>query len=781
MSGKTAFLSGTSLTPPNPPRATIDFETRSACDILTQGGWKYSLHPSTEVMCLAIRLPHWPEARLWAAPIRYSWGVQEELDPEARVELLAWIAAGGLVEAHNVFFERAIWRNVCVARMDWPEVPEAQWMCSAAKASMHSLPRALGAACSALGLPIQKDGEGRRLMLKLSKPRKPRKAEKDLLELRDQLEADCEFDRLAEVEEDLRRSGYSGGHFWHDSPEDLAGLFSYCRTDVDSEHGLSEALPDLPEYELRIWRMDQAMNLRGVLADVKLAKAALRLVDKVAGQMNRELEEITGIEGLRASGRKRVKEWLADQGVALEDTQGATLDEWIAKEDFRASKPLCHRVMVIVREVNRTSTAKYKAVIEMAAADGRIRDLMMYHGAGTGRWSGKGLQPHNFPRGSIKDMDTAVEVLMSEDVAFIRMMYGEVIEALSSALRGVLVASEGREFMVADYAAIEARVIAWLAHADEALEVFRSGKCIYMDMATSIYGYPVVDKAKQADERQMGKQAILGLGFGMGFVTFLLTCRKYGITFTRQQARKIVGARWTELEDYMERYFFPERRLGEGDDAVSARRNGAQRRNRLTKAGLELRDVVHELILMKHIVDAYRAKYPMIVQMWDDVEQAAIAAIRSPGKRVESRLGRCTFVVERRFLKCYLPSGRALYYCDPRLVSRKTPWGDDKPVILFMGVNPITKQWSVQDTYGGKLVENITQATARDLMAEAMVAADESGLYDVILSVHDELIAEVDEGKGSVEEFEELMARTPAWASGCPVKAEGWRGRRYRK
>lgn len=784
MLAKTGFLSGTSLTPPNPPRATIDFETRSACDILTQGGWKYSLDPTTEVMCLAVRLPHWPAARLWAAPLEYSWGRQDELDPECLAELLVWIARGGLVEAHNVFFERAIWRNVCVARMGWPEVREEQWMCSAAKASMHSLPRALGAACAALGLPVQKDGEGRRLMLKLSKPRKPRKAELQLLEMLRQLEDDMELDRAAEVAEDLRRTGWHNGHFWHDSQDDLAGLFSYCRTDVDSEHGLSDALPDLPEHELRIWRMDQAMNLRGVLADVRLARAALRLVDKVAGEMNRELEAITGVEGIRASSRKTVKEWLAEQGVALSDTQGATLDSWIAKEDFKKAKPHCHRVMVIVREVNRTSTAKYKAVIEMAAADCRIRDLMMYHGAGTGRWSGKGLQPHNFPRGSIKDMDGAVEVLLTEDVAFIRMMYGEVIEALSSALRGVLVASEGRDFMVADYAAIEARVIAWLAHADQALEVFRSGKCIYMDMATSIYGYPVTDKKRQADERQMGKQAILGLGFGMGFVTFLLTCRKYGITFTRQQARKIVGSRWSELEDYMERYFFPERALPQSADArelAAARKNGSARRRRLQKAELELKDVVHELILMKHIVDAYRAKYPMIVQMWQDVEDAAVAAIRSPGRRVESRLGRCTFVVEKRFLKCYLPSGRALYYCDPRLVNRKTPWGDDKPVILFMGVDPFTKQWSVQDTYGGKLVENITQATARDLMAEAMVAADESGVYDVILSVHDELIAEVDEGLGTVEEFEELMARTPRWADGCPVKAEGWRGKRYRK
>jgi DNA polymerase len=646
---------------------------------------------------------------------------------------------------------------------------------------MHSLPRALGMACSALNLPVQKDGEGRKAMLKLCKPRKPRKAEAELLRQFEQMHfLDDEYD---ETETELRACGWDGEYFWHDSQEDLAVLFAYCCTDTDAEHGLSSELPDLPEHELRIWQMDQAMNLRGVLSDVKFAKAALRLVDQVASKMTRELQVITGIDDIKPSSRVRVKQWLADQGVVIEDTTGATLDEWLAKEDFAKSKPACHRVIRIVREVNRTSTAKYKAVLEMAALDGRIRDLMMYHGASTGRWSGKGLQPHNFPRGNIKDMDLAVSIVMTEDLELIQCLYGEVIELLSGTLRGVLVATEGKDFMVADYAAIEARVIAWLAHADDALDVFRSGKCIYMDMATSIYGYLVNDKKLQAAERQMGKQAILGLGFGMGFVTFLFTCHKYNIRFTKTQARKIVGDRWSELEEYMERYYFPER-FEEGPTITGIHGTkplGRSRRARLEKNKLQLGEVLHELILMKHIVDAYRAKYPMIVQMWTDVEEAAVAAIRAPGRKVYTKLGRCYFIVEGRFLKCILPSGRALYYCEPRLLSRKTPWGAIKDTIQFSAVNPVSKQWGPDDTYGGKLVENITQAVARDLMAEAMVAADESGIYDVILSVHDELIAEVDEGESTVEAFEQLMSRTPRWADGCPVAAEGWRGKRYRK
>jgi DNA polymerase len=762
---QTAFLCGTALTPPNDPRATIDFETRSEVDIMKQGAWVYSQHPSTEVLCLGIRLPHWPEARLWCPTIKTSWGQIDERDPEARAELLLWIAGGGLVEAHNAFFERSVWTNVCVARLGWPAVPEAQWRCSAAKACMYSLPRALGTACAALDLPVQKDGEGRKAMLKLCKPRKARKAE--------------ELEALAEWELDL------GDHpqdrvWWHDDLETFETLFAYCRTDVDAEHGLSAALPDLPEHELRIWQMDQAMNLRGVQSDVAMARIALDLVDEVTRKMTRELQEITGIKDLKPSGRVRVRQWLADQGVAIDDTQGGTLDRWIAKKDFKAAKPGCHRVMVIVREANRTSTAKYKAVLLMAGTDGRIRDLMMYHGANTGRWSGKGLQPHNFPRGNVKDMEAAVAAILTGDLAFIGALYGEVIELLSGALRGVLMASEGKELMVADYAAIEARVIAWLARADQALEVFRSGKCIYMDMATSIYGYPVTDKKKQSEERQMGKQAILGLGFGMGFVTFLLTCRGYNITFTVEQARRIVKDRWTELEDYMERYFHPEK-YAEPHLMRSARQAGRMRRRRIEKENLTLEGVMHELILMKFIVDAYRAKYPKIVAMWKDLEAAAIAAVQAPGRRVTSELGRVTYVVEGRFLKCILPSGRALHYCDPRVINKKLPWGDTAATLVYMSVDPLTKRWVSTDTYGGKLAENVTQAVARDLMAEAMVAADEDPLYSLLLSVHDELICEVDEGEGSVEEFERLMSRSPAWADGCPVAAEGWRGKRYRK
>lgn len=738
----------------NRPKITIDFETRSACPI-DVGAWLYSLHPTTEVMCLAYKIGDAP-TKLWH-PAYPHLGIKAAPTP---YDLFAAIAEGMLVEAHNRFFEYCIWTHIMVQEFGWPAIPREQWRCSAAKAAYYCLPRALEGAVAALGLPIEKDMEGNKLMKKISKPRKLLKKERSEL-----LAQGWTVETLdAKV-------------FWHESVELFERLWAYCVTDVDAEHAFSEALPDLPPEELRIWQMDQDMNLRGIRCDLALVKQAIRLRDQEIDKLNAELNDITGGEVEKASARASFIEWIKGQGVDLPDTQGKTLDDFLKKKEIKARRPDLHRALWIVREVNRTSTAKYDAMIERAdKSDHRLRDLMMYHGAGTGRWSGKGVQPHNFPRGSIKDMDTACWAILTGDRATIKALYGDIMKHLSDALRGALIASEGRDLIVADYAAIEARVVFWLARDENALGVFHRHEDIYMDMATGVYGYPVNNKKTQATERQFGKQGILGLGFEMGFLKFLITCRKYDIYFTEDQVRKIVKENWDKHKTAIEKYFKGDKR----------------RVNTLVENDLSLRENLHELILMKHTVDTYRSRYPEVTQMWRDQEEAALMAVRNPGRRVECERGRCTWVMEEvgdagMFLKCYLPSGRPLHYYDPKIVRKKTPWKNPdgspvyKPCVTFMGVDALTKKWVRQDTYGGKLVENITQATARDLMAMAMVNADDGDTYDVILSVHDELVCEVDEDKGDLKEFERLMAKAPGWAFGCPVEAEGWRGKRYRK
>lgn len=712
----------------NAPKATIDFETRSACSIKDCGSWRYSLDPTTQVMCLAFRLPTWEEGRtaLWH-PAFPHLGIEEAHCPEL-VELFQWIQEGRLVEAHNAWFERGIWTNICVPKLGWPEVGHEQWRCSAAKAAAYSLPRNLENLTVALALKVKKDTEGAKVMKKMAKPRKPLKKDVHAW-LEDNATLPLPAKKCATTlypnDDGTFRvvAEWDGGSeehdlplFWNESAELLERLCAYCRVDVLAEEAASHRLRDLSPTETRMYLMDQHINQMGFQLDRHGIECALEVVNGIYRELNQELVELTEGQVQKATQRARMMAWFQEQGLPLEDTQGSTIDAWLKREDV---DPKVRRGLELVRALGRSSTAKFVAAQNWAHPETwRVHGGLLYHGAGTGRWSGSGVQPHNFPRGTIKNMELAWEVIKSRDLQLMEMLYGDAMELLSHALRGMIVPTPGRRLMVADYAAIEARVVLWLAEDDEALDVFRRNECIYMAMATEIYGRLINDKEAQAEERQMGKQAVLGLGYQMGAKKFQATlAEKYGIFIELEFAQKIV--------------------------------------------------------------DAYRNKFWRVKKMWWNQEAAAIAAVNTPGRVV--KCGRVQWCCFDGFLHCKLPSGRLLGYCDPRVIKKPTPWGEKKDALTYMGVDPYTKKWRRQDTYGGMLVENITQATARDLMAEAMLRCHDDGLYDVILSVHDELIAECDMDQGSVKDFEAAMAHTPAWADGCPVKAEGWTGLRYKK
>lgn len=722
----------------NPEKATIDFETRSACSIKDCGSWRYSLDPTTEVMCLAFRLPYWEHGRtaLWH-PAFPQFGIPEADCPELQ-ELYQWIASGKLVEAHNAWFERGIWTNIMVPRYGWPAIGHRQWRCSAAKAAAYSLPRSLDGCTQALKLLIKKDSEGAKNMKKMAKPRKPKKLEvkqwiiehlgwdtsrrgahnaiaKTLDFSITMVDDGSIVDATWTDEGGLQERAFKLGLYYHESPEMLERLFSYCRIDVLAEEAVSERLRDLSPKETEMYLMDQGINQHGFQLDREGIEAALEIVDGINADLNKELVELTEGRVEKATQRVRMIDWFNDMGLPLSDTQGGTIDEWLKRQDLQ---PKVRRGLELVRSLGRTSTAKFIAAQNWASPGAwRVHGGLLYHGAGTGRWSGSGVQPHNFPRGNIKDMELAWEVIKTKDVRLIEMLYGDVMEFLSFALRGMIVPSAGRKLMVADYAAIEARVVLWLAGDEAALDIFRRGECIYCAMATDIYGRPI-NKKEHPDERQMGKQAVLGLGYQMGAKKFRGTlAEKWGIFI---------------------------------DEAFA-----------------------------EQIVQKYREKFWRVKKMWWDQEAAAIAAVKTPGRTVTC--GKVQWRVIDGFLHCKLPSGRLLGYCEPLVIKKKTPWGEERDCLTFMGVDPYTKKWRRQETYGGMLVENITQATARDLMADAMLRCHEQGTYDVILSVHDELIAECDEHEGDVEDFEMMMAHTEEWADGCPVAAEGWTGHRYKK
>lgn len=705
----------------NTDKATVDFETRSACSLKKSGAWKYSLDPTTEVLCLVYRLPHWDVGRtaLWH-PAFKSLGIPEGLEEDSLLELLDWVEAGLPLEAHNAFFERAIWENILHPRHGFPAVPVNSWRCSAAKAASHALPRHLGDAGKALNLAIQKDEEGKKVMMKISKPRKPRKKEREAWVAAGKT--------LAEMPP-----------LWWESLDLFETLWRYCASDVLSEEALSHALDDLSSLETTYYCMDQRINQRGFQLDPEAVECALSLIASEVALLNAELLQLTSGAVSKATQRDKMKTWLRKQGVNLYDTKGATIDELLKEDDefndtshesvsdfMEALPPTARRALEIMRTLGRSSTAKYETMQQWACGDGRVRGGLLYHGATTGRWSGAGVQPHNFPKGTIKgfDMGEAWELIKTLDRQILMSHVWNpkapkpttVMEILACALRGAIVAKRGHQLYVADYASIEARVLLWLAREESALKLFREGGDLYLDMAESIYGYTCT-KDENPKERGIGKIAILGLGYQMGWAKFLATCAAAGV-------------------------------------------------------------VVEDEFAMQ-VVEAYRSKYARVKQLWWDTEDAACEAVRRKGHVIKQ--DRISWQRLGNFLFCTLPSGRRLAYPFPELRERETPWGAVKMALTFKGVNPYNKQWQRQTTYGGSLVENIVQAISRDIMAHALLQCEAGGIYTPVLSVHDEVVAEAKIGQGDVHEFEQLLTACPKWAQGCPIGAEGWKGMRYRK
>lgn len=716
----------------NQPCATIDFETRSEADLKKVGTWAYSLHPTTFVLCMAFRLPTWKKGRtaLWH-PAFPQLGIPEADCSDDLVELFDYIDGGGLVEAHNAFFERAIWTNQMLAK-GCPTIAHSQWRCSAAKGAAHALPRALEDVAEVLETDEQKDTFGSALMKKMSKPWKP-----TVTDCREwyKKHAPCPACEAVGKVQEFKKDGApklklskckecnGRGHdinisllppipIFRESVEDLHALWEYCRQDVLTEEEVSLTIPDLSEQETEIYLLDQAINVRGFQLDPEAVDTALRLIAQEVEILNAELLALTDGVVERATQRERMVKWFAEHGLELPNTQAATLDAFLESKGLTHE---CRRGLELMRSLGRSSTSKYVTMKNWICPDHRVRGGLLFHGAGTGRWSGQGVQPHNFVKGKIKDMNALWITLKDGTREEIMELYGDMMSALSYALRGVICAPAGRRLYVADYAAIEARVVLWLAGDERALDIFRRGEDIYLDMATDIYKR-VCTKADKK-ERDMGKVAVLGLGFQMGWKKFKDTCAKFKIFITDEFAQQVV--------------------------------------------------------------DAYREKFYLVKEMWAEQEWAAQEAVENKGEKIKA--GRITWYYDYGFLYCVLPSGRKLAYPDPEMHLKKTSWGALKSTVTFMGINPKTRQWERMSLYGGLIVENETQAVARDLMAEAMLRMEKSEVYDPVLSVHDEGIAEADEDKGDVKEFEALMAQVPYWADGLPVGAEGWTGFQYRK
>jgi len=634
---------------------SLDFETRSTVKLKKAGLYVYAQHPSTEIMCMAWAIGAMPP-KLWlpGQPL-----------PDAFVD---HVASGGQLRAWNAAFERIIWYY----KLPWTVALQpvlGQWTCTAAEAAAMALPRGLGKCADALNLNVKKDAKGHRLMMKYSRPRK--------------------------VEED-------DTIIWWEDPDDLQLIYSYCETDVVVERTIAGRVRRLVPRERELWLLDQRVNDRGIRIDTELVAAGLAAVSRETTRANARIEVITAGDAESVTQRDALMKWLNER-VDMDNLQKQTVKDTLAM-DLPGE---VREVLELRADAGRTSLAKYAKVEECMCHDGVARGLTLYHGASTGRWTGRLLQPHNFPRPEI-DPAPYLARFLNCDWAGIEAEES-LMKVAVSMLRGMFIPALG-DFYSADFAQIEARILGWLAG-------HQYGGHEYEKMGAAIYGVPWESVTKDSAVRQIGKNATLGCGFGMGWERF-------------------------QAQVY-------------------------------EQTGLVIDDE-----LAHKAIDTYRAIKPRVVQYWKDIERAAKRAVHNPG--VIIREGGVRWVLRHHFLWCVLPSGRALAYAIPTIEDQPTPWGEERPALKYMGIDARfgNRAWRRIQTYGGHLTENIVQAIARDMLAEAMLRV-EAADYRVVLTVHDEILAEKEDG--DLDEFLTLMKTRPAWALSCPIEAEGWRGDRWHK
>jgi DNA polymerase len=640
----------------------VDFETFSKIDLTKVGSYRYAEDKSTEPLCISFSDGPAPPTKISL----YKNKKPLELEP-----LFNAVIQGVRLCAHNSEFERNIWEKVC-AKYGWPIPKSNQWKCTAAKAAAAAYPRSLQNACIAVGLKVNKDPRGTTLIRKFCK---------------------------------LQKNGMRV--LPSDAPEEFEALLRYNQQDVVAERALDLALPDLIPLEERFYRLNYRVNDRGIPIDVHMVRRAQGLVEEFNAELEREVLEMTG---LKATQRDKLLEWLQDAGEDMQTLQAQEVELKLVDPE---TPPEVKRVLEIRLEASRAGIKKLIALLGSVSADDRIRGSFMFHAATTGRWASLGVQFHNFPKGEVADQDIMFAMLAHPQANIaIPMVFDRPLAALSKAMRGFIAAPEGRDLMVADYSAIEARVLAWIADEEFILEQYRGEGKVYEAMASALYNIPMGQV--NSHQRFVGKQVILGAGYMEGWAKFIIQCKKFGVTITPQFAKETIAG--------------------------------------------------------------YRANVPFIVQFWSAIENAALRCVHT-GKDQAFARGRLLFRMNGKNLQLKLPSGRPLTYPSAN-IKMVEKFGRQRAVLHHMA--EYKHMWIEEQTYGGKLTENVVQAMSRDLLAEGMVRAELNG-YPVMAHVHDEVQSEIEEGTGDVKELERLICILPEWANGLPIAAEGYRAKRYKK
>ena len=639
----------------------IDIETYSSAPLPRCGVYRYCDAPDFEILLFSYAFDDEPVQTIDLAS-------GEKLPKE----VISALEDPGIIKvAYNAQFER-----VCLSRYLRHWLDPHQWRCTMVMAAYLTLPGRLADAAVALGTTEKKMEEGKDLIRYFSVPCKPTKT-----------------------------NGGRTRNLPADAPEKWAVYRQYNAQDVETERAIRKALEKfpLPEQEWELYALDQQINDRGVRVDKKLVKNAIAVDAVFAQAAYQRAKELTGLEN--PGSVNQLKAWLADQDMPMESLAKKIVQEKAAQTDGIVAELLNLRL-----ELSKTSVKKYEAMARCVCRDGRVHGLLQFYGANrTGRWAGRLVQAQNLPQNHLPDLDLAREIVKNGDEELLDTLYASVPGTLSELIRTAFIPKDGCRFLVADFSAIEARVLAWLANEEWVLEEFRGKGKIYEATASRMFHIPqetIVKGNPNYEYRQKGKQATLSCGYGGGV-----------------GALKAMGAKMPEEE-------------------------------------------------MQPLVDAWRAANPNIVAFWGALDRAARTVIR---RKTSARVGKVTLYWQDDKMFMRLPSGRNLCYQSPHFTENR--FGSD--AIGYYAPNA-AGQMAVQETFGGKLAENATQAIARDILAHALLMLEKNG-YPVVFHVHDEAVIEMPNGQGSLEEACRLMAITPDWAKDLPLRADGYECAYYRK
>ena len=643
------------------PILSIDIETYSDVDLSKCGVYAYSDSPNFEILLFAYAFDEEPTQIVDLA-------CGEQLSER----VLGALEDPGITKAaFNAQFERT-----CISKYLGRRLSPSGWQCTAVQSAMLALPLSLDSVGEVLNIQRKKLKEGADLVRFFSMPCKPTKA-----------------------------NGGRTRNRPEDAPEKWERFKTYCIRDVDAEREIRQKLWrfPIPESEMELYRMDQEINDRGILVDRQLVENAVLCDNQYRQMVTARAYELTGLSNPNSPAQ--IKGWLAEHGVEAEKLDKKIVKGLISETDGEVLEVLKLRLLMA-----KTSVKKYEAIERSVCSDGRVHGLLQFYGANrTGRWAGRLVQVQNLPQNHIPDLELARSLVKEQRFDDLDLLFDSTPEVLSELIRTAFVPKPGCRFIVADFSAIEARVLAWFAGEQWRLDTFVEGGDIYCASASKMFGVPVVKHGVNGHLRQKGKIAELALGYG---------------------------------------------------GAVGA----------LTSMGaLDMGLQKEEL---QPLVSQWRNSNPHITKFWWEVDTAAVKAVK---ERTEVVLGNLCFTYRSGILFVTLPSGRKLSYIKPRMTQNR--FGRES--LSYEGVGE-SKKWMRIETYGPKLVENIVQATARDLLAQAMLRLRNKG-FEIVMHIHDEAVLEVPEGVSGVEEICQIMSEQPDWAAGLPLRADGYECAFYKK